>query len=89
VAGTFCQGFNNTGARAARLATNGSALVGSQVSVQAATTSVATSITVSRMVYLNVADYLELQGFQSSGGALNTSVATEAQSQMSLFWLGV
>lgn len=88
VLGSYVSGFNNTGGRAARLAVNGAALNGSQVSVQAATASIATGIEVGRLVSLTTGDYVEIQGFQASTVALNTSVTAEAQSQMSVYLLG-
>lgn len=38
-------------------------------------------------VYLNVGDYVELQGWQNTGGALNTSVASGLQSSMTVTWV--
>jgi hypothetical protein len=39
-------------------------------------------------VQLNVGDYLEVQGFQSSGGSLSTNVAaSDVRSSMNVRWV--
>jgi hypothetical protein len=88
VAGGVAFAFHATGVRATRLAVNGSVLTGTQVLLQAVTSgSLYTAVPVrKKLVYLNVGDYVEVQGFQSSGGALNTEIGSEAQSTMSLSW---
>lgn len=40
-------------------------------------------------VYLNAGDYVELAGYQESGGNLNTSVTDIYQSTMSVLWIGL
>ena len=78
--------FNATGVRACRLAVNGTALAG--MSRDAAAVLVyGNAVTISRLVYLTAGQYIELQAFQSSGGALNTSyVADNDQSFLELRW---
>lgn len=76
---------NSTGVRIGRWAKNGSLLVGSGVEVP---TIVGGQVGVAYKPYLvtlNVSDYVELQGWQNSGGNLDTYVgggADEAQSSM-------
>lgn len=78
---------NVTGRRGARWAVNGTAINGSGVLIP--TNSSGTTQVPARtiQVYLNVGDYVELQGYQDSGGALNTAVSTDQQSCMSIRWV--
>jgi hypothetical protein len=77
---------NVTGQRVAAWSVNGSILFAGQSLVQA--TGALGNKTNGRgmLVYLNVTDYLELQAFQTSGGALNSNVATGEQSSMAVVW---
>lgn len=81
VAGTYlvtgCAAFvaNGTGIRTARLTKNGTALLGSgsyTTNIGAGSPVTATTPTIE--VALVVGDWVELQGFQSSGASLNTFV---------------
>ncbi len=86
--GLVCFDTNATGARSARLAVNGTARNGSAATVQAVTggvyyTQVPTPV---MEVYLNVGDYVELQGRQESGGALSTIVNGAESSSLSVSW---
>lgn len=77
---------NVTGRRGVRVAVNGTAVNGSTV-VLAAT--IAASVVVGNdrnLVYLNVGDYVELQAFQDSGGALNTVSTTDSQPRLMVSW---
>ncbi len=72
----FCSGVvafapNATGNRFVEFAKNSAALV-PDIRVNATTGGWATHIGLANLVQLNVGDYLELQGWQNSGGALNT-----------------
>lgn len=78
---------NATGNRGCRWAINGAAVTGTYVFVGAIATLDEAIPARTRMVYLNVGDYVELQGYQSSGGALNTSVFVEALSSMMVRWV--
>lgn len=68
---TGCAGFdtNTTGMRAVRLLVNGGTSYNQQR--QAPIASFETYASVSDIIDMAVNDYVELQGFQSSGGALN------------------
>lgn len=76
---------NTTGARWSFLSINGTAANG-RVTMLAPSASLAET-PVSGTVFLNVGDYLELQGRQDSGGSLNTSVAAPHQSSMTIRWV--
>lgn len=78
---------NATGDRFAWLAVNGTDVNGS-VGFQAgdATGSAAVQARIKK-VYLNIGDYVEVIGFQSSGGNLNTVVGARDQSSMSVQWV--
>lgn len=82
---------NTTGQRASLWRINGSTVTGSQISLQ-------TNAQASREIQvpaatitvpLAVNDYVELFGFQDSGGSLNTSVGDSAtQSFLQAQWIG-
>lgn len=86
VAGLASFAANATGTRRIRFNLNGAAMNASEATTSAQGVG-ATGIGVTRMVYLNVGDYIEVFAYQSSGGALNTSVNTESQSQLSVLWI--
>ncbi len=77
---------NSTGARATRLAVNGSAVAGRAVAWQAAA-SLITASEISAPVFLNVGDYVEMQGNQVSGGSLSTSINADFAPMMSCRWM--
>ena len=78
---------NTTGVRGARIAKNGTVIQGSaMLSNAAGGTSVSAVQCVSFPVFLNVGDYLELQGYQNSGGNLNTAAGTDLDSSFSVRW---
>jgi hypothetical protein len=80
---------NSTGARGSRWAKNGSEINGSQILVGNAGALVATIVPARTIqVTLVTGDYVELQPFQSSGGALNTAVTTSQQPTMSVKYTG-
>ena len=77
---------NVTGIRGARWAVNGSALnIGGTV-MNATTASIVVIPAPADLVFLNVGDYVELQGLQTSGGALNVSILATAQATMNGTW---
>lgn len=80
---------NATGIRATRWAINGSAVNGSQCTDSPITGNPHNVPGRGKFVFLAVGDYVELQGFQSSGGALNTAVSTDSQSSMSVGWKSI
>lgn len=70
-----------------RLALNGVIVQGS--AVNGVTTAIFGGIgaaTIGKDVFLNAGDYVETQIYQGSGGNLNTSVATDFDSSMSVTW---
>lgn len=85
-----CVGFagNATGVRVAAWYVNGTSLSTAQALAQAATSGPLGNKIPARgdLIYLNINDYLELQAFQTSGGALNTNNATGEQSSMAVSW---
>lgn len=80
---------NATGARGTQWNKNGASVTQSQVMMFAGTAAVTLgAIARTKKIQLNgTTDYVELQGFQSSGGALNTAVASPDGSSMSVKWV--
>lgn len=80
---------NVTGRRGARFAVNGTAVTNSEAMIPAITGGVGTSVAArSKTVYLGVGDYAELQGFQDSGGALNTGTGNGG-SHFTVLWVSI
>lgn len=89
VSGAVAFAASATGTRGARLAVNGGVIQGSaQFGPPSASGSFA-SVTTSMPLFLNVGDYVELQGVQNSGGNLNTLSATDLDSTLALVWVHV
>lgn len=80
---------NVTGRRITRWAVNAAALLASFTSMASVATGTGSTgmDAVPRRVFLNVGDFLEVQGFQDSGGALNTQVGAENASYFSVLWV--
>jgi len=74
------------GDRGIRWMVNGTAVLGSGVFL--ATSPLLTTLVPARVkrILLNLGDYLEMQAWQDTGGALNTNVSGENQSSMSIAW---
>lgn len=80
---------NNTGARGARLAVNGSALAASQYLAQTPATTANPGIGGARLVQCTtVGDYVEVQGFHQVGANLNTQASADGASNMSVVFIG-
>jgi hypothetical protein len=82
--------FANTslgGDRRARFAVNGTAVNGSAGSTTS-DASVPYAVNArTKLIFLNVGDFLTLQGFQStSSGTLNTNVSAENQATLTVIW---
>jgi len=77
---------NATGLRAARLAKNGTAVQGAQER-RAPAPATGTTVPVGWEIPLAVGDYVELLGFQASGGNLATLVDSETCSSLRIEWL--
>lgn len=89
VSGAVAFAANATGVRGAYIVVNGTAINGSEALIASAGAA-NSHITVARtkMVYLNVGDYVELQCYQNSGGALLTAVSgAVSQSSLSVRWV--
>jgi tRNA G26 N,N-dimethylase Trm1 len=89
VSGQYSSAINATGQRAIRLAKNGVVVPSAeQIIPPMAPSSIEVIGLRSQLVALGVGDFLELHGFQASGGALNTSTTSEAQCGMTVLWVG-
>lgn len=78
---------NSAGRRLSQWAVNGNAVNGSRVDLPPTPGAAGGIPAAARPIYLNAGDYLELQGYQDSGGSLNTSNATDIGSYMSVLWV--
>ncbi len=67
---------NATGRRWTRWAVHGTEVNAARINEMAASGDATEVPAAARWVFLNVGDYLELQGYQDSGGAVNTVVTT-------------
>jgi hypothetical protein len=80
VSGVYAAVGNATGFRAVRIVKNGNQLLGF-ASYSGATTSSGTSIiTPTNDLLLAAGDYVEVQGWQSTGGNLNTDIGVDTRS---------
>jgi len=86
VAGGVVWTGNATSRRASRWAVNGTAINGSQILAAASIAQNISHAARTMAVYLDVADYVELQAWQDSGGTLATIVAAAEQSHMTVSW---
>jgi len=77
VSGVVAFSANGTGERGARLAVNGSPVQGTAGFLAALSSNVTAVVTATRDILLNVGDYVEVQGWQTSGGSLNTAVFSD------------
>lgn len=86
--GVICFAPNGTGSRSARWAVNGAAVNGSISTVPSVIGGVFyTQVSaVATLVFLNVGDYLELQGRQESGANLDTVVNGAESCSMTVIW---
>lgn len=84
-----CASFatNGTGNRGCSVAKNGTRVMGAAGFFGPVSGNPATVPSPPTIVFLNVGDYLEVQGYQVSGGALNTNSNTDLDSSMTVVWL--
>jgi len=88
----FCGGIpiasSATGRRGYRFMTNGASVVAGSPVMLAPVNGNPTQIT-SRtvLIFLNAADYVEAQGYQDSGGSLNTTATAPDQPTMTCRWV--
>ena len=87
VSGTYSTAANATGVRGVQWAVNGTAVNNSGSNETSVTANIANVVAVTMRVYLNIGDYVELQAFQSSGGALLTNVGSGNASRLSIGWV--
>lgn len=77
---------NVTGRRGCRWAVNGVGLNGCEVLLAPTPSGVCQVPARGKLVFLNFNDYVEIQGFQESGGNLLTSIVPGQQSNASIVW---
>lgn len=70
--GVFAPSANSTGFRAVRLQVNGSPVLGAAAYLPNNGSVELGVVTPTKDIFLNVGDYIEVAGWQSSGGTLNT-----------------
>lgn len=87
VYGSVTYANNTTGVRAARIAKNGTVVQCSEGYFSQASGLIGQSALASAPVSLVAGDYVELQGFQSSGGSLSTVVNSEVASNLWVFFV--
>lgn len=87
VSGGVAFATNATGNRGCRWAVNGAAVTGTYIFLAAIAAVDCVIPARTRLIYLNVGDYIELQGWQSSTAALLTSVFVEGLSSMMVRWV--
>jgi hypothetical protein len=76
-----------TGLRGLRWAKNGSAVNAAEAFYPPTASSTPIYPARTKKIFLNVGDYVELQVFQTSGGALNTTGSSTDQPSMSVKWV--
>jgi len=86
VSGAVAFAASATGTRGARLAVNGTAIQGTAQFVPPTAAGSLAIAAVSVPLFLNVGDYVEVQGVQNSGGNLNTLAASDLDSTLALIW---
>ena len=71
---------STSGFRAGRLAVNGTPVLGGASYSGAPTTAECSVVTPTKDVFLNVGDYVEMQGWQSTGGNYGTAINSDLRS---------
>lgn len=79
--------INNVGGRYVRFSVNGAALNASVSGGATVTTGLYAPAASSKLMYLNVNDYVQVQGFQDSGGPLNTAAFPDLTSRLDMIWI--
>lgn len=77
---------NITGGRSGRIAKNGTVIQGSESYESQAVATFGQSAYAETVISLAFGDYVELQAFQSSGGALGTVTNSEVASSLNVQW---
>jgi hypothetical protein len=78
---------NATGWRGARVAKNGASVAGGATEIGTNPAGVTAISSPPVITYLNVGDYVESQGLQTSGGSLNSSVNSDADCSLTAQWV--
>lgn len=86
--GKVCWSGNSTGRRASQWWLNGTVITGTQVAYAATTAADVEHVVLTLDVAMAVGDYVELAGYQDSGGSLNTIVTFDTPSMMNVRWTG-
>jgi hypothetical protein len=87
VTNAVCVATNATGWRGVRTEKNGSQITGGASEVPAVGTGPTAIGSPEIITYLNVGDYAEAYGIQTSGGTVGTSVNTDANCAITVKWL--
>jgi hypothetical protein len=85
--GVICWAGNYSNQRQSRWTINGTVVNASHASSQVSAGGFPAYPAATVHVYLNVGDYLELQGFQNEG-TVSTRVSAEQASRMNVVWIG-
>jgi hypothetical protein len=86
VAGAVAFNANSTGSRAADIYRNGSPLLIASGAITAASNAIHVAVAAGLGLQLAVGDYLELYGWQNSGGNVTTAVGTQYSSFLYARW---
>jgi hypothetical protein len=87
VAGVASFAANATGQRAVRITVSGTTIHGGSQSLPVTTAATICALAQSDiLVFCNVGDYVEIQGFQLSGGSLNTAASGGYEPSMKTAW---
>jgi len=87
VAGVAVFAAGSISIRGARIHVNGSVVQGSaQMFAPPSTSNLCGVATPTRVVYLNSGDYVEVAGYQLTGGSLSTGVASDLASALWVVW---
>lgn len=86
IIGEACFPSNGTGNRGSRIQVNAANVQGAAAMIPTAGGN-ACGAPCGALVALNAGDFVEVQGFQSSGGALNTATATDLSSSLKVLWV--
>jgi hypothetical protein len=87
----YCDGAvgwaaNATGVRVAWWVVNGAALNNATATI-GANAAIVTPPARGKLIFLNIGDYVELAGYQTSGGALNTTNNAPDEASASIHWV--
>lgn len=88
----YCDGgigwaSNATGVRAAWWSVNGTLLNSATIDIPAISGAITTVPARGKLIFLNVGDYVELDGYQTSGAALNATNNAPDLSSASIHWV--